>query len=170
MNKTEAKQALMDTMEKFLALASRRLPDDVYEKLTELRDKETSPMQKVIYDAYFQNLEEAEKLKRPSCQDTGQLHYYIKAGTAFPHLDIVEESLQEATKRATMSVPLRQNTINYFEEKNTGDNTGERIPWINWDIVSGEMSWKSSCILPEEDAACRAKRRYLSLRTAMARL
>ncbi len=137
MNKTEAKQALMDTMEKFLALASRRLPDDVYEKLTELRDKETSPMQKVIYDAYFQNLEEAEKLKRPSCQDTGQLHYYIKAGTAFPHLDIVEESLQEATKRATMSVPLRQNTINYFEEKNTGDNTGERIPWINWDIVSG---------------------------------
>ena len=27
------------------------------------------------------------------------------------------------------------NTVNYFEERNTNDNTGERMPWINWDIV-----------------------------------
>jgi L(+)-tartrate dehydratase alpha subunit len=27
--------------------------------------------------------------------------------------------------------------VNYFEERNTEDNTGERMPWINWDLVPG---------------------------------
>jgi L(+)-tartrate dehydratase alpha subunit len=25
--------------------------------------------------------------------------------------------------------------VNFFDEINTGDNTAERIPWINWDLV-----------------------------------
>ncbi len=134
---SDEKNLLAATMEKFIGLACRRLPDDVYEKLCELRAKEDQPMQKAIYDAYFENLRQAEELKRPCCQDTGLLHFYITAGTGFPYLDIVEEALYEATRKATFSVPLRQNTVNYFEERNTGDNTGERIPWIHWDLVPG---------------------------------
>lgn len=137
MNNLDAKETLTATMEKFLGLTSRRLPDDVYSKLVELRESEDSPLQKVLYDAYFDNLEKAEELKRPCCQDTGLLHYYIKMGTNFPYQAIVAESLRDATHNATYSVPLRQNTVNYFEERNTNDNTGERIPWINWDIVPG---------------------------------
>jgi L(+)-tartrate dehydratase alpha subunit len=125
------------TIEKFIGLVCTRLPDDVAEKLKELREKETSPIQKVLYDAYFENFQQAAELGRPCCQDTGLLHFYLKAGTAFPHLDSVADSLKEAVHRATFSVPLRQNTVNYFEERNTGDNTGERMPWINWDIVPG---------------------------------
>jgi L(+)-tartrate dehydratase alpha subunit len=124
-------------MEKFLGLACTRLPDDVYAKLEELREKESSALQKVLYDAYFENLRRAAELKRPCCQDTGLLHFYIKAGASFPYLDMVESGLGEAVRRATRSVPLRQNVVNYFEERNTGDNTGERAPWINWDIVPG---------------------------------
>ncbi|MDR1586974.1 MAG: L(+)-tartrate dehydratase subunit alpha [Treponema sp.] len=125
------------TMEKFLTLACTRLPDDVYEKLKELRENESSDIQKVLYDAYFENLRQAVELGRPCCQDTGLLHFYIKAGTSFPYLDMVASALGEAVRRATRSVPLRQNTVNYFEERNTGDNTGERMPWINWDLVPG---------------------------------
>ena len=137
MNNVEAKHKLTETMEKFLALSCIRLPDDVYDKLVELRDKEDTPMQKVLYDTYFDNLKEAEELKRPCCQDTGLLHYYISVGTNFPYMDIVKESLVDATRNATYSVPLRQNTVNYFDERNTNDNTGERIPWINWDLIPG---------------------------------
>ncbi|MDR2134743.1 MAG: L(+)-tartrate dehydratase subunit alpha [Treponema sp.] len=125
------------TMEKFLALACTRLPDDVYAKLKELRESEDSGIQKVLYDAYFENLQQALELGRPCCQDTGLPHFYIKAGASFPWLDMVGPALEEAVRRATGSVPLRQNAVNYFEERNTGDNTGERIPWINWDIVPG---------------------------------
>ena len=135
MTKQEAQVKLTDVMEKFLDLASKRLPDDVYAKLQECRDSETSEMQKVVYDTYFDNLKKAQELGRPCCQDTGLLHFYINCGADFPYMGIVEEALREATSRATYSVPLRQNTVNYFEERNTGDNTGERMPWLHWEII-----------------------------------
>jgi len=130
-----AREQFISTMEKFIALACVRLPDDVFARLTEMRDLEDSPTQKAIYDSYFENLQKALELRRPCCQDTGLLHFYIKAGTAFPYLDITADALVEAARRASLSVPLRPNAVNFFDETNSGDNTAERIPWISWDIV-----------------------------------
>jgi L(+)-tartrate dehydratase alpha subunit len=130
-----AREQFIATMEKFIALACTRLPDDVLARLMEMREREDSPVQKAIYDSYFENLQKALELGRPCCQDTGLLHFYIKAGTAFPYLDIVADSLNEAVRRATLSVPLRPNAVDFFDESNSGGNTAERIPWISWDIV-----------------------------------
>ena len=135
MDKQDARVKLAQVMERFIGMACKRLPDDVYAKLKELRNNETSEMQRVIYDTYFDNLERAEKLNRPSCQDTGLLHFYINCGSEFKYIGIVEDALREAVAKATFSSPLRQNTINFFEERNTGDNTGERMPWLHWEIV-----------------------------------
>jgi len=138
---TSAKEQFAGIMEKFIGLAAVRLSDDVMARLEEMRGREDTPLQKAIYDSYFENLQMARNQHRPCCQDTGLLQFYIKAGTAFPHLDITAEVLTEAVRRATVSVPLRPNAVNYFSEKNTGDNTGERSPWLNWEIVpsSSEM-------------------------------
>jgi len=129
------------TIEKFIGLAAVRLSDDVMARLEEMRKAEDSPLQQAIYDSYFENLRMAVELNRPCCQDTGLLQFHIKAGTNFPHLDITREVLTEAVRRATESVPLRPNAVNFFDEKNTGDNIGERSPWIDWDIAgnSAEM-------------------------------
>ena len=137
MNHQQAQSKMTDVMEKFLNLSSKKLPDDVYDKLKECRDAETSEMQKVIYDTYFDNLNKALELDRPCCQDTGLLHFYMKCGSEFPYMAVVEQALHDATAKSTYSAPLRQNTVNYFEERNTGDNTGERMPWLHWDIVPG---------------------------------
>ena len=131
------KEQFIAVMERFIRLVCIRLPDDVMRRLGEMRDAEDSLPQKALYDSYFANLQKAVELGRPCCQDTGLPHFYIKAGTAFPHLDITADVLNQAVRRATASVPLRPNAVNFFEEKNTGDNTAERIPWINWDIVPG---------------------------------
>jgi len=135
------KEQFITIIEKFIALGAVRLSDDVMARLGEMRKGEGSPLQKAIYDSYFENLQMAHDLNRPCCQDTGLLQFYIKAGTAFPYLNTVAEVVKEATRRATKSVPLRPNAVNFFDEKNTGDNTGERSPWIDWDIVpsSNEM-------------------------------
>lgn len=137
MSRETAREQFITIMEKFIGLACVRLPDDVYARLEEMRMREDSPLQRVLYDSYFENLRKALELGRPCCQDTGLPQFYLKAGTAFPHLDITAEALAEAVRRATTSAPLRPNAINFFDEKNTGDNTAERIPWINWDLVSG---------------------------------
>jgi len=93
----DTKEKFTSIMEKFIALAAIRLSDDVMSRLREMREHEDTPLQKAIYDSYLENLKMALEFKRPCCQDTGLLQFYIKAGTAFPHLDITAEALVEAT-------------------------------------------------------------------------
>jgi len=134
MNNTEK---FIDLIQKFITLAAVKLSDDVMLRLNELREDEDSPVQKAVYDSYFENLQMAVSRNKPCCQDTGMLQFYLKAGSSFPYLDIIKDIITEAVRRATESVPLRPNAVNYFDDINTGDNTGERTPWIDWEIVSG---------------------------------
>ena len=131
------KEKFISIIEKLIALSAVRLSDDVVSRLEEMRENEDSPIQKAIYDSYFENFKMAIEQNKPCCQDTGMLQFYIKAGTAFPYLDITAEVITEAVRRATLSVPLRPNAVNYYDDKNTGDNTGERTPWIDWEIIPG---------------------------------
>lgn len=101
MNKEVAVQSLTDVMTKFTGYVGKHLPTDVKEKLTELRAKETKPLAKVVYDSMFQNLDAADELDRPCCQDTGVIQYFITAGAKFPYLGELESILKNATLGAT---------------------------------------------------------------------
>ena len=140
MDKQNAAQSLTDTMAKFTAYIGKHLPTDVEKKLAELRGRETKPLAKAIYLSMAENQEAANRLDRPSCQDTGVIQYFITAGAGFPLLGELGDVLAEAVRRATRDAPLRHNAVETFVEKNTGTNTGSRIPWLDWEIV------------PEDDA------------------
>jgi len=149
------KERFIDIIENFISHTAVCLSDDVVSRLEEMRESEDTPLQKAIYDSYFENLKMASARRRPCCQDTGMLQFYIKAGSAFPYLDITAEVIKESVKRATKSVPLRPNAVNYFDEKNIDDNTGERCPWLDWEIVSGSSDMEialyfsgAGCSLP----------------------
>ena len=141
MEKQTAVQSLTDTMAKFTAYIGKHLPTDVEKKLAELRAKETKPLAKAIYLSMAENQEAANRLDRPSCQDTGVIQYFISAGAKFPLLGELGDILAEATLEATRAAPLRHNAVETFVEKNTGTNAGTRIPWLDWEIV------------PEDDGA-----------------
>lgn len=135
MSKEEQIQRMKGMMAKFIAHTGKKLPDDVIAKLQELRDKEDSPLAKTIYDAMFRNQELAVKLDRPSCQDTGVLQFWVKCGTAFPLINELEVLLKEAVVQATFDAPLRHNSVETFDEYNTGKNVGKETPTVWWDIV-----------------------------------
>lgn len=135
MNKREV---MVEIMAKFTDYLGKHLPDDVMKKLGELRENERGHLAGVLYDSMFENLEKAETLDRPCCQDTGVLQFFIRAGSNFPLLGDVKDILVEAVRTATRTAPLRHNAVETFLEKNTGDNTGLRLPWIDWDIVPSE--------------------------------
>ena len=143
MDKEIAVQSLTDTMAKFTAYIGKRLPKDVKAKLADLRTMETNPLAKSIYDSMAGNQEAADKLDRPSCQDTGVIQYFISAGSNFPLIGELEDILRDATLGATRMGPLRHNAVETFDEKNTGTNTGTQIPWLDWRIVPGE----DSCVI-----------------------
>ena len=130
-----AVQQLTDVMWKFTSYIGKRLPTDVTHKLADLRAKETHPLAKAVYQSMKDNQDAADKLDRPSCQDTGVIQYFITAGARFPLLGELEDILSAATKEATIRGPLRHNAVETFDEKNTGTNTGTNIPWLDWRIV-----------------------------------
>lgn len=129
---------LTDYMANFVAYIGKKLPDDVIAKLEELRAKENSPLAKTIYDTMFKNQELAEKLNRPSCQDTGVLQFWVKCGTSFPLINELEALLKEAVVQATIKAPLRHNSVETFDEYNTGKNVGKGTPTVWWDIVPND--------------------------------
>ncbi|HEX7660827.1 MAG TPA: L(+)-tartrate dehydratase subunit alpha [Pseudonocardiaceae bacterium] len=128
-------ERLIDTVAKFTVLISRRLPDDVTARLSELSAEETEPMAKMIYDTMARNQKLAWDLKRPSCQDTGLVQMFVRAGTQFPYVDQLSDALKEAVARATKWAPLRLNTVETFDEYNTGTNTGTKAPWLYWQPI-----------------------------------
>ena len=135
MTKEESVQLMTDKMAKFVGYIGIKLPDDVIAKLSELREKETSPLAKTIYDTMFKNQEQAVALNRPSCQDTGVLQFWVKCGVHFPLMGELEALLKEAVVKATFATPLRHNSVETFDEYNTKRNVGKGTPTVFWDIV-----------------------------------
>lgn len=135
MTKEEAAARLTSTIAKFVAHTGKRLPDDVRQKLKELGEQEETPLAKIIYEAMFKNQDLAVELNRPSCQDTGALQFFVTCGANFPYLGQLQDILREAVIMATKEAPLRHNSVETFDEYNTGKNVGKGVPSIFWDIV-----------------------------------
>jgi len=126
---------LTEIVANFTAMISTRMPDDVVDKLKQLKDAETSSMGKIIYHTMFDNMQKAIDLNRPACQDTGEIMFFVKVGSRFPLLGELQSILKQAVEEATVKAPLRHNAVEIFDEVNTGKNTGSGVPWVTWDIV-----------------------------------
>ena len=135
MDKKEQVEKLTGYMAEFVAYIGKVLPDDIIAKLDELAEKEDAPLSKVIYETMKKNQVLAKELNRPSCQDTGVLQFWVKCGVNFPLMGELEALLKEAVIRATVAAPLRHNSVETFDEYNTGKNVGKGTPTVFWDIV-----------------------------------
>jgi fumarate hydratase subunit alpha len=134
----EKEKVIEDTAFNLLKLAVVKLPPDVKEAVQKAYREEISDAGKVQLEAIVKDIELAERDNTPICQDTGVIIFYVKAGAQVGGLDKIETALIKATRRATNEVPLRPNAVDPFSGKNTGDNTGRFIPYINWEITSGD--------------------------------
>jgi len=114
------------------------LPEDVKQALKKAYAEETSETGKTQLKAILDNIELAEKYQAPMCQDTGTIIFYVKAGAKAKDLEKIEEALTNATRKATKEIPLRPNSVDPFTQKNSGDNTGRYIPFLQWEIVPGD--------------------------------
>jgi L(+)-tartrate dehydratase alpha subunit len=135
LDKEQQIRDMTDVLSRFVALVGKKLPDDVTARLTELRVLETSPLAATVYDTMFENQQLALDLNRPSCQDTGVLQFFIQCGEHFPLMGKLEKILTDAVVDATIHAPLRHNSVETFDEYNTGRNVGKGTPSIFWDIV-----------------------------------
>ena len=119
----------------FMSYSAGHLPDDVKLRLAQMKEIENEGFAPDIYNVMEKNMQLADFLKRPSCQDTGIPQFFVRVGSKWPYMDIIEDALIDAVKEATAKAPLRPNAVEVFDEKNTGNNIGTHSPWIDWEIV-----------------------------------
>ena len=118
--------------------AAIHLPEEVKTSLRRAYELEDDPLARRMLAAILENVELAGGRRRPICQDTGIVMFSVRAGERFPMLGRLPEILRAAVVEATRMIPLRPNAVDVITGRNSGDNTGDYIPWIDWEIVPEE--------------------------------
>ena len=123
--------ALADATFRAYRKAVIRLPPDVMRVIQRAASAETNPVAKREFSNIVRNLEEAERLGLPLCQDTGVPVVYLTIPPDVPLTQGLYDAVAEGVRRATQEVPLRPNVVHPLTRKNTGDNTGMGMPAIH---------------------------------------
>jgi fumarate hydratase subunit alpha len=110
-----------------LRRAVTTLPADVLAALEASAVIERDPTAKRELGLMVENVKEAGSCTLPMCQDTGLPVFFVKMGFNVPGF---EEAVARGVRRATEEIPMRKNVVHPLTRKNTGDNTGKRMPYI----------------------------------------
>jgi fumarate hydratase subunit alpha len=108
-----------------------RLPPDVLRVIKKAAAAETSPVARGEFENILKNIDIAERLGVPMCQDTGVPVIYLTVPPDVPLTQELYDAVAEGVRRATKEVPLRPNVVDPLTRHNMGDNTGAGMPAIH---------------------------------------
>lgn len=131
-------QLVADAIEEIIRQAENRLPPDVIEALVDARDTETDKTATSQLDAILENIYIADEKAIPMCQDTGILVFFVEIGRDACIVLDLDWAIRQGVKQATDSVPLRPNAVEPLTRLNSGDNTGDGLPDINYSFKDGK--------------------------------
>lgn len=120
--------------------ASIFLPPSVKGALVKALQTEPEPVSKHQLNTVLENIDIAEKKQIPVCQDTGVPIFFVKIGKAPSIARLLAEAIHEGTAQATKSIPLRENVIHPLTKKNSGTNTGWKMPFIYYDLTDSDFT------------------------------
>ncbi len=129
-------ETLKDAVKKLIFKAVVELPEDVKHALKRAYESEDSELARIQLKAILDNIRLAERERKPICQDTGVMIFYVDVGAEFPLKDInLERILSDAVQESTREIPLRPNAVDPLTRSNPGTNVGPSIPYINWNVI-----------------------------------
>ncbi|HII99384.1 MAG TPA: fumarate hydratase [Methanoregula sp.] len=123
--------ALADATFRAYREAVIRLPPDVLRAIEMAAAAETNPVARGEFANILKNIEIAERLGVPMCQDTGVPVVYLTVPPDVPFTQSLYDSVAEGVRRATQEVPLRPNVVDPLTRHNSNDNTGRGMPAIH---------------------------------------
>lgn len=127
-----------DATVRALYRAETSLPPWVLERIKEGLERETNPLARSQLQFMLENVILAESSGLPICQDTGLPIFHVQMGQDL-HLDFdLVEAIAEGVRKATSSIPLRPNAVDPLTRENSLDNTGQGMPDIILDRISGQ--------------------------------
>lgn len=130
------KETIVDGLVALIRKAETELPKDVISALKHAYEIEEG-IAKTQIETILKNVDLAKKSSRPMCQDTGIQTFFVKVGVNYPHINKLKDLINNAVKKATIDIPIRPNTVDPFTGRNHKDNTGDHVPYITWDFITG---------------------------------
>ncbi|MEM0449676.1 MAG: fumarate hydratase [Methanomassiliicoccales archaeon] len=128
---------------RLLRMAATGLPEDVLEALRRAEKEETTEVARTQLRAILSNIDSADRLMLPLCQDTGIPIFFVR-GACLPHL---EEGIRRGVSRATSEVPLRPNVVHPLTRHNPGDNLGKGMPLVHFEPA--DVDYTEITVLPK---------------------
>ena len=117
---------IVNSVEKLCIKACCIQTDDIKKAFYEAKEKESSPLGKIILNQLIENGKIAEENNIPICQDTGMSVVFLEVGQ---DLNIVggyiEDAINEGIRRGYTNGYLRKSIVKepLFDRENTKDNT-----------------------------------------------
>lgn len=138
MKKVTEKQ-ITEAVKKLFLAAVKELPEDVCEALDSAKEKEVSPLGKMVISRLIENKDIAKEEDLALCQDTGFAVVFVEWGekVIFDGENLYE-AINEGVRQAYKEGYYRKSIVSdpIYERKNTGDNTPAVI---NFEFVPGNQ-------------------------------
>jgi fumarate hydratase subunit alpha len=128
-------ELIRDVTLDLLRKASYSVPPDVKAALQSAQVEEKDGMAQEHLAMMLKNIEVAERLKIPTCADTGMPLFYVKIGTECKIPSgawTIEEGIKDGVRLAVNEVPMRPSAVHPFTRFNPNTNVGPYMPYIAW--------------------------------------
>lgn len=121
------------------------LNEDVIKSLENALKNEEEDIAKLNIEAILKNIKIAHEKQIPMCQDTGLGIIFVKLGNV--QVENLKEGIKKGVAKATKEVPLRPNIVDPLTRKNSGNNIGVEIPYINIELT--DTDYLEITVLPK---------------------
>jgi len=121
------------------------LNEDVIKSLENALKNEEDDIAKLNIEAILKNIKIAHEKQIPMCQDTGLGIIFVKLGNV--QVENLKEGIKKGVAKATKEVPLRPNIVDPLTRKNSGNNIGVEIPYINIELT--DTDYLEITVLPK---------------------
>ena len=129
-------KTIEETVYQLYKKAVIELNEDVIKSLENVLKNEEDDLARLNIENILKNIKLAHENQIPMCQDTGLGIIFVKLGTV--KAENLKTAIRKGVKKASSEIPLRPNIVDPLTRENSGDNLGDKIPYINIELTDSD--------------------------------
>ena len=128
-----SEKTIEETVYQLYKKAVIELNEDVIKSLENALKNEENELARLNIKNILKNIKLARENQIPMCQDTGLGIIFVKLGNV--KVENLKTAIRNGVKKASSEIPLRPNIVDSLTRENSGNNLGDKIPYINIELT-----------------------------------
>ena len=140
-----SEKTIEETVYQLYKKAVLELNEDVIKSLENALKNEEDDLARLNIENILKNIKLARENQIPMCQDTGLGIIFVKLGNV--KVENLKTAIRNGVKKASSEIPLRPNIVDPLTRENSGNNLGDKIPYINIELT--DTDYLEITVLPK---------------------